>query len=439
VRREAVSGAKPRWLAAQACRAVLDRGQALDEAFASVLGEVEDGRDRSLVRRLANGVMRDWPALDFLVRELLERPMKAGDRIVFFLLAVAVHELRDGREPEHAVVHAAVAAAAGVRGGRLRGLVNAVLRNFLRRRDALEAMVAEDPARSRGYPRWLIDRIETDWPAEAGSILAAGNRVPPLWLRVNRRRWSREQALDVLTRAGFRAHLPDGFADAVMLDERVRVSKLPGIAEGALSVQDGAAQLVVDELELADGQRVLDACAAPGGKSAHILERAEVELTALDIDGERLKRVGENLERLGCNAKLKVGNAAEPGTWWDGRLFDRVLVDAPCSATGVIRRHPDVRWLRRPSDVEALVAAQRAMLDALWPLLKPGGILVYATCSVLVVENAGQVQSFLERHADARVIEHTELPGRSTGPGRQLLPGDEDCDGFFSLAARRLQ
>ncbi len=433
------SGAKPRWLAAQACRAVLDRGQALDEAFASLLGAVEDSRDRSLVRRLANGVMRDWPALDFLVRQLLERPMKAGDRIVFFLLAVAVHELRDGREPDHAVVHAAVAAAAGFRGGRLRGLVNAVLRNFLRQRDTLEVMVAEDPARSRGYPRWLIERIEADWPAEAEAILAAGNRVPPLWLRTNRRRWSREQALDMLTEAGLQAHLPKDFPDALVLDERVRVSELPGIADGALSVQDGAAQLVVEEMELEDGQRVLDACAAPGGKSAHILERADVELTALDIDGDRLKRVGENLERIGHDAQLTVGNAAEPRAWWDGRQFDRILIDAPCSATGVIRRHPDIRWLRRTADVEALVATQRAMLDALWPLLKPGGILVYATCSVLVVENAGQVQPFLERHADARVIEHTELPGRAAGPGRQLLPGDENCDGFYCLAARRLQ
>jgi 16S rRNA (cytosine967-C5)-methyltransferase len=197
-----------------------------------------------------------------------------------------MHELRDGREPEHAVVHATVAAVAGFRGGRLRGLVNAVLRNFLRRRDALEARLGEDPTRLLGYPRWLIDRIESDWPVQAGSILAAGNRVPPVWLRVNRRRWSREQALDALTEAGFQVHLPKGFPDALVLDERVRVSALPGFGEGALSVQDGAAQLVVEELELADGQRVLDACAAPGGKSAHILERADVELIALDIDSD---------------------------------------------------------------------------------------------------------------------------------------------------------
>ncbi len=438
MKRAESSGARPRWLAAQACRAVLDRGQALDEALASLLDPVADGRDRALVRRLANGVMRDWPALDFIVRNLLERPVKSGDRIVFYLLVVAVHELRDGREPDHAVVHAAVDAAAGFRGGRLRGLVNAVLRNFLRRRDGLEAQAAEEPARLAGYPHWLIDRIGSDWPAQAESILAAGNRVPPLWLRVNRRRWNREQALEAISQAGFSGHLPKGFADALVLDERVRVSALPGLAEGALSVQDGAAQLVVEELELADGQRVLDACAAPGGKSAHILERADVDLTALDIDADRLVRVEENFARAGLKARMLTGDAADPRGWWDGRRFDRILIDAPCSATGVIRRHPDIRWLRRASDVDALVATQRAMLEALWPLLEPGGILVYATCSVLVAENAGQMQSFLERHVDARLVDHPELPGRAVAPGRQLLPGDEDCDGFYCLAARRL-
>ncbi len=433
------TGSQPRWLSAQACQAVLDRGRALDEALAALLSDFDDGRDRALTRRLAHGVLRDWPALDSMIRQLVERPLGKGDRPIHFLLAVALHELRDGREPDHAVVHVAVEAAGAFRGGRLRGLVNAVLRNFLRRREVLEASVAEDPVLASGYPRWLIDRITADWPEQGEAILAAGNAVPPLWLRVNRRRWSRDQALAALEAAGFVARAPAHFTDALVLEDRARVSDLPGFADGALSVQDGAAQLVVEELELADGLRVLDACAAPGGKSAHMLERADIDLTALDIDADRLARVEENLQRIRLNARLQTGNAADPEAWWDGRRFDRILVDAPCSATGVIRRHPDIRWLRRASDVETLVATQRAMLDALWPLLEPGGILVYATCSVLVAENAGQIQSFLERHADARVIDHPELPGRAVGPGRQLLPGDEDCDGFYCLAARRLQ
>ena len=419
--------------------AVLDRGRALDEALTLLLVDFDEGRDRALARRLAHGVMRDWPALDNLIRQLVDRPPGKGDRPIHFVLAVALHELRDGREPDRAVVHVAVTVAAEFRGGRLRGLVNAVLRNFLRRRDVLEASIAGDPVLASGYPRWLIDRIRADWPAQGQAILTAGNAVPPLWLRVNRRQGTREAALAAMAESGISARVVDGFPDAVMLDERAAVSDLPGFLEGRLSVQDGAAQLVVDELELADGLHVLDACAAPGGKSAHILERADVELTTLDIDEKRLKRIGEGFDRLGLDGRLLAGDASDPDSWWDGKAFDRILIDAPCSATGVIRRHPDIRWLRRAGDIDALIVTQQRMLDALWPLLKPGGILVYATCSVLVAENAGQIRSFLERHADVRVIEHSELPGCPVKPGRQLLPGDEGCDGFYCFAARRLQ
>ncbi len=439
MRRKVALGAEPRWVAAQASLAVLDRGRALDEALASMLVDFDQGRDRALVRRLVHGVLRDWPALDFLGRKLLERPLQSRDRVIYFLLVVALHELRDGREPERAVVHSAVEAAGQFRRGRYRGLVNGVLRNFQRHRSELEAGLADDPARASGYPRWLIERIGGDWPKERRQILEAGNAVPPLWLRVNRRHWTREEALSALAESGYCARIPVGFPDALILDERAAVSDLPGFAQGGLSVQDGAAQLVVEELALADGLRVLDACAAPGGKSAHILERADVELTALDIDEKRLERIDEGFDRLGLNGNLVVGDAIAPEPWWDGKPFDRILIDAPCSATGVIRRHPDIRWLRRAEDIEALVVIQQQMLDALWPLLEPGGILIYATCSVLVAENAGQIRSFLERHANAQVIEHSELPGRPVGPGRQLLPGEEDCDGFYCFAARRLQ
>lgn len=426
-------------MAAQACLAVLDRGRALDEALAPLLANFDDGRDRALVRRLTHGVMRDWPALDFLGRKLLERPLQSRDRVIYFLLAVALHELRDGREPERAVVHSAVEAAGQFRHGRYRGMVNGVLRNFQRQREQLEAGLADDPVRASGYPRWLIERINADWPLERCQILEAGNAVPPLWLRVNRRHWTREAALAALAAAGYCARVPAGFPDALVLDERAAVSQLPGFSAGGLSVQDGAAQLVVEELALRDGLRVLDACAAPGGKSAHVLERAEVELTALDLDAQRLARVADNLERIGLCAELVAGDASCPEQWWNGVPFDRILLDAPCSATGVIRRHPDIRWLRRRSDIDALLETQRRMLDALWPLLKPGGILVYATCSIMVAENAGQIRSFLERHSDAQVIDHSELPGRAVEPGRQLLPGDEDCDGFYCLAARRMR
>lgn len=431
-------GSAPRQIAAQAVAAVLDHGRALDAALAPLLEPLTDARDRSLARRLSHGVLRDWPALGWLIDRLVEKPLKGHNRILHFLLAVAMHELRDGREPEHAVVHAAVAAARGLRGQRLSGLVNGVLRSFGRQRAELLAELPDSPVFRFGYPGWLIRRIETDHGASTPHVLAAGNAPPPLWLRVNRRRVAPGIYRDRLAQADIAAQKVDGFPDALRLEERAAVSRLPGFDEGLISVQDGAAQLAADYLDLREGQRVLDACAAPGGKSAHILERCNVELTALDIDDARLARVDEGLQRLGLAASLIAGDAARPSDWWDGRRFDRILIDAPCSATGVIRRHPDIRWLRRDEDIERLVAIQRAILDALWPLLEPGGILVYATCSLLRVENDEQARAFLERHADARAIDNADMPGRPAGPGRQILPGEHGCDGFYYLAARRL-
>ncbi|RFF27160.1 MULTISPECIES: 16S rRNA (cytosine(967)-C(5))-methyltransferase RsmB [unclassified Wenzhouxiangella] len=431
-------GSESRQVAAQAVMAVLDGGRALDTALTSLLEPLSDARDRALARRLSHGVLRDWPALDWLIGQLVEKPLKGRNRSLHFLLAVALHELRDGREPDHAVVHAAVAAARTLRGQRLTGLVNGVLRNFGRRRDALLAELPDTPVVRFGYPGWLVRVIEHDHGAGAPDILTAGNAPPPLWLRVNRRRIARDDYRDRLVREGIEADSPDGFHDALVLAERMAISHLPGFEDGLVSIQDGAAQRVADDLDLSDGQRVLDACAAPGGKTAHILERADVELTALDIDGERLARVGSGLERLGLQARLVEGDAARPEDWWDGRRFDRILVDAPCSGTGVIRRHPDIRWLRRSEDIDRLAETQRAILDALWPLLEPDGILVYATCSILRVENDEQARAFLERHADAREIDNDDKPGWPARPGRQILPGEHGCDGFYYFAARRL-
>ncbi|NBB93226.1 MAG: 16S rRNA (cytosine(967)-C(5))-methyltransferase RsmB [Gammaproteobacteria bacterium] len=436
---ETADGELPRRVAARAVLAVLDQGRALDAALLPLLEPLSDPRDRALARRLSHGVLRDWPALDWLIGRLVEKPLKGRNRSLHFLLAVALHELRDGREPDHAVVHAAVAAARSLLGQRMTGLVNGVLRNFGRQREALLAELPTSPIFRFGYPGWLVKRIENDWGESTEAVLAAGNEPPPLWLRVNRRRVSRDEYLERLSQSGIDARVAQGFPDALVLTERMAVSALPGFNEGLVSVQDGAAQLAADYLELRDGQRVLDACAAPGGKSAHILEHHAVDLTALDVDGERLARVGSGLERLGLEARLLRGDAARPDEWWDGRRFDRILVDAPCSATGVIRRHPDIRWLRRDEDIDRLVAMQREIVDALWPLLEPGGILVYATCSLTKVENDEQARAFLERHADARGIDNSDRPGRSAGPGRQILPGERGCDGFYYFAARRLQ
>ncbi len=428
----------PRLVAARTVQAVMDRGQTLDGALEPLLAELGESRDRSLARRLCHLLLRDWPAISHLLGQLLKRPPQRRDRPAYFVLAISLAELREGREPDHAIVHSAVEAVRQAGLIRLVGLANAVLRNYLRRRSDLESGLADNPIFRFGYPGWLIEQLRTDWPTDWEAILTQGNEPPPLCLRVNRRYWSRAEAATALVEAGFEAIAPEAVPDALILHQRAAISALPGFAEGGLSVQDGAAQLAVDYLELADGQRVLDACAAPGGKAAHILERADVDLTALDIDDDRLDRVRENLERLSLAARLVTGDATDPSQWWDGRPFDRILIDAPCSATGVIRRHPDIRWLRKPADIAALVTLQAAILDSLWPLLAPGGILVYATCSVLNAENRQQANAFLERHEHLEVIDHADLPGRGPGPGRQIMPGDHDLDGFYHLAVRRL-
>ena len=434
----APTGAEPRLVAARAAAAVLDHGQALDAALGAGLAGLDQSRDRALARRLALALMRDWPAVNDLLGLLLKRTPARRDRLVHFILAVAVAELRDKREPPHAVVHAAVEAARASGLTHLAGLVNAVLRNFQRQAQALQSRLPDDAVHRHGYPGWLVDALKRDWPADWAELLAAGNQTPPLWLRVNRRRWQREAAVAALVAAGFDPVQPDAVADALILNRRAAVSRLPGFQEGALSVQDGAAQLTADYLQLADGQRVLDACAAPGGKAAHVLERATVDLTAVEVDAERVALIGATLDRLGLGAHLIHADATAPETWWDGQPFDRILIDAPCSATGVIRRHPDIRWLRRPQDLAALIDLQRRLLTVLWPLLKPGGILVYATCSILRDENEGQVEHFLQQHADARPMPHAHMPGRALAFGRQILPGEAGMDGFYHVAVERL-
>lgn len=428
-------GAQPRVEAALALREVLDRGRALTDALAGLGDRLPDRRDRAQTRRLCNRVLRDWPALDAEVRSRLNKPLDRRNRWIHFLLAVALDELGEEREPAPAVVHAAVEAARAGRAVPLAGLVNAVLRGRLREGPPRRP---DDDSHRYGMPGWLADRIRTDWPEDADAILAAGNRPPPTWLRINARRTTRDDAASALRAAGIGCSTPDAFPDAIQLDHPAAVTDLPGFAEGRLSVQDAGAQAAADLLQLDDGQHVLDACAAPGGKAAHILERADVDLVAVESDAKRASRIGESLQRLGLKARVEIGDASQPADWWDGRPFDRILIDAPCSATGVLRRHPDIRWLRRPEDIEANAALQARMLDALWPTLAPGGLLVYASCSILQVENRDQGRQFLERQSDAEAIDFALPASRFVDPGRQILPGDLDRDGFYYLVLRRL-
>jgi 16S rRNA (cytosine967-C5)-methyltransferase len=412
--------------AAKIVRRVL-AGAALPDALAGAEGA--DRGTRALVRELSYGTLRFLGESRGLVRLLADRPL--SDASVEALLWVALYQLSHTRAPEHAVVDGAVRATVRLKRTSARGLVNAVLREFLRRRDALTASVAREPEARFSYPDWWIARIEAQYGNRSPAILHAGNARPPFALRVNARLVERDEYLAKLAALGIAA-TPIGIA-GLIIERPCPVDELPGFAEGLFSVQDAGAQLAAPLLEVRDGMRVLDACAAPGGKTTHLAELAALDLTALDIDGKRLERVGENLARLGLQARLVADDAGEPDRWWDGRPFDRVLADVPCSASGVVRRHPDIKWLRRESDLAGFVAQQRRLLDALWTVLASGGMLLYATCSVFRAENEDQVEAFVARHDDA-VARPLRLPVDDALAG-QLLPAaggaEHNHDGFF--------
>lgn len=427
------AGALPRALAARAVAGVLARGQTLDVALDAVLAGTDQDvrqlpdRDRAQVRALAFGAVRNHHRHRALLKELLDRPLKGGDCTLEALLSVGLFQLADPEQPDHAAVSATVAATRLLKQERAAGLVNASLRRYQREASGLLDWLRADPAAWHSHPAWLLDRLRTDWPDRWQEIAVANQRHPPLWLRVNRNRASvSDYAARLAAELGLSATTLPGFPDALKLASAVPVQQLPGFAEGLVSVQDAAAQLAAPLLAPLQGMRVLDACAAPGGKTSHLIEYAggQLDLTALDISRSRLTQVESNLRRLGQRATVLVGDATEPATWWDGRPFDRILVDAPCTATGVIRRHPDIKLLRRAADVPGLVSRQRLLLERLWPLLKPDGKLLYSTCSLLRVENQALVEDFL-------VAGTIQLEPGTPAPGLQLLPGDRDTDGFY--------
>ncbi|MFN3593298.1 MAG: 16S rRNA (cytosine(967)-C(5))-methyltransferase RsmB [Thiobacillaceae bacterium] len=404
-----------RRLAARALASVLDGGRSLDRVLASLRLE---GRARAAVMDYAYGVLRHLGLLDFVLTRLLDRPLK--DPELRHLLYVGLYELYSGTTPDYAAVNETVAAAPA----RARPLVNAVLRNFQRRREALLAQAQTDPVARWNHPAWWIERLQAEYPRAWQGILEASNTHPPMTLRVNRRRASLEDYQRRLDAAGIAAVQTGEWA--LTLARPIPVIELPGFAEGLVSVQDLGAQHAAGLLDGRDHMRVLDACAAPGGKTAHLLERHDLELTALDLDPLRLKRVRDNLKRLGLAAQVLAGDAGRPAQWWDGHAYDRILLDAPCTASGVVRRHPDARWLKRAADTTTLARRQRELLEALWPLLRPGGKLLYATCSLFSAENRDVVTAFLDHHPEA-AEEPLILTGGSLG---QLLP-DSHHDGFF--------
>lgn len=424
-------GAPLRAHAARALARIALDGVSLRTELAATAGGIADPRDRALLAAMLFEAARGWLRWDAAVAAMLDKPLPPKARELRALLVVGLVQIAALELPAYAVVAACVEAARLLGQPRHAGLVNALLRRFLRERAALEAQLDRDPVARHAHPRWLIEAIRQDWPEQAEAILAANNRQAALTLRVNRRSTDRDALLARFGEAGVAAQPSAELPDALVLEHSQDVTRLPGYAQGQFSVQDGAAQRVADLLDLRDGLRVLDACAAPGGKAAHALERADVALLALDRDPARLPRVEENLRRLGLVATVRAGDAAQPDRWWDGRTFDRILVDAPCSATGIIRRQPDIKLHRRAADLAPLAATQQRLLEALWPLLTPGGRLVYATCSVLRAENQSVLAQFLDAHDNARACPLPAHYGLAAGVGRQHLPGEGGMDGFY--------
>lgn len=422
----------PRAAAARVLGQVLAQGQSLSTALPPLLARVAGG-ERGLFQELCYGTLRWYPRLEVLLHRLLHRPLHAREAEVQALLLIGLYQLLYLRIPDHAVVAETVAATRDLGKTWATGLVNAVLRNLQRQRDTWLAELAQDPVGRYAHPQWLLQRLQHDWPADWLAIVAANNAHPPCTLRVNLSRLSRATYLERLATVGLAASASPVGAAAVTLATACGPEALPGFAEGEVSFQDAAAQLAAGLLDLRPGLRVLDACAAPGGKTGHILETepALAELVALDQDEARLRRVADNLRRLGLHARLQVGDATTPETWWNGVPFDRILVDAPCSGTGVIRRHPDIKRLRRADDGATLAVTQRRLLNRLWPLLAAGGRLVYATCSLLAEENEDTMAVLLSEQADAQELPILADWGRPRHYGRQLLPGEQDMDGFY--------
>lgn len=418
---------KAQQLASQAVSQVLggrNLGLVLDNLFRSTPDL--NPQQRAAVQDLSYGTLRFYGELQALLALLLQKPLQ--DDKLQSLLLVALYQLHHGQSAPHTVVNQAVTAAEFNKKPWARGLVNAVLRNFLRRREALVQDIAASETARYSYPQWWIDKLRSQYPSSWQSMLEAGNAHPPMTLRINRRKTDPTDYLQSLSEQQFDAHPLAG--ESIVLDKPVAVDRIPGFRDGTVSVQDYGAQLAAHLLDLADGMRVLDACCAPGGKTGHILELADVELTGLDSDGLRLHRVQENLDRLGLRAKLSTGDAALPETWWDGQPFERILADVPCTASGIVRRHVDIKWLRRKSDIASFAGQQEAILQALWRLLAKDGKLLYATCSVFHEENQQQIDRFLETHVDARQVALPALVNNYQQQNGQLRPCAEH-DGFF--------
>ena len=433
------TAAGARSVATYAVARILREGVTLDAALRDALATAPATLGPS-VRSLSYGAIRGYFRHEAILGKLLSQPVRSLDLQLRALLSVALFELEDARTPEYAVVDAAVKTAKATDAARASGLVNAVLRRYLRERKVLDAEIARNPVTRHAAPVWLADRFRGDWPGRWTQLLAAGDTQAPMWLRVNSRKTTTEDYMESLRQAGLGARAEPRVPLAIALDVPCDVHELPGFAEGCVSVQDLGAQCVAFPLHLAPGQRVLDACAAPGGKTALMAERQPelARLVAVDVDPQRLVRVQDNLSRGELQAELVHGDAANTG-WWDGVPFDRILLDAPCSALGVIRRHPDIRVRKSPAEIDKLPLLQARLLTAAWRMLEPGGRLVYATCTVTRSENRDVIAAFVAGTPGASLIPAESWAGwpgfgEADGYGRQILPGEAGADGFYYAA-----
>lgn len=422
--------------AALTLAAVLQQQASLASLMAPALERVADN-EQSLLQELCYGTCRWQPQLQSILNRLLDKPLKSKDSDIHALLLLGLYQLKYLRIPAHAALHNTVAASKTLKKPWAEKLINGVLRRFQREQDELEGALHGSPAYTSAHPNWLRKSLEKFWPEHAGHIFAANNAHPPFTLRLNLDRHSRDGYQQILRDTDIASSQTTFSPYGLTLDKACAVTQLPGFANGDLSVQDEAAQLAADLLQLQPGQRVLDACCAPGGKTGHLLELGAQlssplqEVVALDLEERRLVRVRENLQRLQVQATLICSDALALNEWWDGELFDRILLDAPCSATGVIRRHPDIKLLRNAEDIAKLAALQLQLLQTLWTTLKPGGRLVYATCSVLPTENTQIIEQFVAQQTDARHDPIAAPWGIVQPCGRQLLPQIQGHDGFY--------
>ncbi len=421
-----------RALAAQVLLQVSERGQSLNRTLASAQQQLARPADSALLQEMCYGSLRWYYRLDVIASMLLKKPLKQRDQDIFCLLLVGLYQLEFMHIPTHAVVKETVDAVQALRKQWAKGLVNALLREYQRNAERLRTQWQQDEEARYAHPAWIIERLQQDWPQHYQQVLDANNQRPPMVVRVNQQQTTTAHYRQQLREQGIDARLCEFVDSALILEQAVNVYELPGFDEGLVSVQDAAAQLAAGLLQLQPGMRVLDACCAPGGKTLHMLQACtQLQLVGLDIDADRLAQVQQNLDRGGSSAELLVGDAAIPASWWDGRVFERILVDAPCSGSGVIRRHPDIKLLRSNADINNLQNRQADILAAVWPLLAPGGMLVYSTCSVFRQENEQQINTFLNRYSDARERRIDAQWGFPCESGRQILPGTQGMDGFY--------